>query len=73
MTTMRMVARRAVLAGVVAGSLGFGAVQALARPAEAQAAARACTAASCDDYCKSRYGPEAIGRCSTTGFCRCLY
>ena len=64
--------RTAVLAAAATGALGFGARQALAGPAGASSA-RACTVASCTTYCQSIHGPEAIGRCSVTGVCRCLY
>jgi hypothetical protein len=64
--------RTAVLAAGTAAALGFGARQALAKPAAA-AASRACTASNCTTYCQSTYGPDAIGRCSPSGACRCLF
>lgn len=63
--------RTVVLAAATAASLGFGARQALAIPA--QDGARACDVTSCTSYCRSVHGPDAIGRCSVTGVCRCLY
>ena len=65
-------ARTAVLAAATTLALGFGARQALAGTAGTHAA-RACDTASCTSYCQSIHGPEAIGRCSPAGVCRCLY
>jgi len=64
--------RTAVLAAATAAALGFGAQQALAGTPDA-AARRACDAGDCTAHCQSIYGPDAIGRCTSTGFCRCLF
>jgi hypothetical protein len=65
MTITRLHGR--ALGAMVAASLGFGATQALARPAEA-AEARACLKYECMAYCQSRGG---TGQCLyDTCFCR---
>lgn len=65
--------RNGVAALVVAGVLGFGVAQTLARPAEAAeaGAVRACTTENCTNWCRSRYGPDAYGTCTSTGSCLC--
>jgi hypothetical protein len=65
-------ARAAVLAAAVTAALGFGASQAMAGTTAATRA-RACDTMSCTTYCQSIYGSDAIGRCTTTGTCRCLF
>lgn len=54
--------RGGLLAAAVAGSLGFGAAEAFARPAEARAALR-CDPDQCNTYCQARHGPFAHGEC----------
>jgi hypothetical protein len=59
----------AVFALATAGSLAFGASQALARPA-VSGEARFC--GDCDAYCKDLYGPLSTGRCMPGGYCLCM-
>ena len=54
--------RGGVLAAMVAGSLGFGAAEAFARPADTERAA-ACDPERCDRVCKAQNGPFAHGEC----------
>jgi hypothetical protein len=65
--------RAVVLAAATAAALGFGALQASARPAQPRATTMACDTAACTSYCQSIYGIDAIGRCTATGGCRCLF
>ena len=62
--------QRWTLAALVAASLGFGARQALAAPAEAGAAPR-CDPVRCDEQCK-RNIPGSTGVCVGGRFCDCL-
>lgn len=67
MTKVIRRARRWSLAALVAASLGFGATQVVAAPAEA-AEAQACLKYECMAYCESRGG---TGECVYgTCFCR---
>jgi hypothetical protein len=67
--------RRGLLGAAIAGSLGFGATQALAVPREAVSQDGHCNwghwAADpfCRSYCQSKYYMD--GTCSQSGFCTC--
>ncbi|HEU4452755.1 MAG TPA: hypothetical protein VFR81_06830 [Longimicrobium sp.] len=63
--------RRALLAVAAAGSLGFGATQALAGPQES--AARTCPARGYEyPYASCGFGcPGGRGYCGADGICRC--
>ncbi|HEU0302223.1 MAG TPA: hypothetical protein VFR37_22390 [Longimicrobium sp.] len=51
-----------LLAAMVAGSLGFGAAEAFARPGQAKAPPT-CDPVKCNHYCEARFGPFASGEC----------
>ncbi|HEX8693307.1 MAG TPA: hypothetical protein VF746_12850 [Longimicrobium sp.] len=61
--------RRGLFAAGLAATLGFGAVQALASPARADAGFRGCTQDSCEKKCQTQYGVS--GFCEGRG-CRCF-
>ena len=63
--------RAAVLYAATTAALGFGALQALARPAQAESG-RFCTTAGCTAYCQAAAGPEAWGKCTPQGVCICF-
>ena len=58
---MKGTVKKAALALVLAGSLGFGAAQALAAPGAAEQ--RACNPQGCNASCEARFGPFAAGFC----------
>ncbi|HEX6750427.1 MAG TPA: hypothetical protein VF092_24250 [Longimicrobium sp.] len=58
--------RRGAFAALMAAALGFGAAQAVAAPARANAGFRGCSQVACDNKC----APQ-IGFCDGRG-CRCL-
>jgi len=62
-------ARTTLLAASMFGALGFGAVQALATPAEA-AAPPTCNQGACNRQCEAQFGPFAAGYCEN-GVCQC--
>ncbi|WP_420127699.1 hypothetical protein [Longimicrobium sp.] len=68
-----MMLRRGLLGLMVAGSLGFGATQALATPSQASTAAATCPSKGYDYYYAScAYAcPGRQGYCSAGGICRC--
>jgi hypothetical protein len=68
--TMMKIAPRWMLSAIVAASLGFGATQVVAAPAEA-AEARACDPVRCDQKCKDAI-PGSRGVCVGGRFCDCL-
>jgi hypothetical protein len=70
MTMMIRRVRQWSLAALVAASLGFGATQVVAAPAEA-AEARACDPVRCDQKCKDAI-PGSRGVCVGGRFCDCL-
>jgi len=70
MKTIERFAPRWTLAALVAASLGFGATQVVAAPAEA-AEARACDPVRCDQKCKAAI-PGSRGVCVGGRFCDCL-
>ena len=55
--------RGGLMAAIVAGSLGFGAAEAFARPAEEIKAPPSCDPVRCNNYCVNRHGPFAHGEC----------
>jgi hypothetical protein len=65
--------RRGLLGLAFAGSLGFGATQALATPGQAAAAVRTCPDEGYDYYYYSCAYPcyNQQGYCATGGVCRC--
>ena len=68
---MKRTITRGFFAAVLAGTLGFGATQALAAPAPAEGdAARACNPTGCNAWCQGRHGPFAAGFCEG-GVCYC--
>ena len=67
---MKRILARRCLAAVLAGTLGFGAAQALASPAPARPAEAACIDEVCNRHCEIRFGPFASGRC-LDGSCVC--
>jgi hypothetical protein len=67
---MKRLITRGLAAAALAGTLGFGAAQALAAPAPAGEAARVCNDRVCNTICEARWGPFASGRC-VDGRCEC--
>lgn len=70
MSRVDRVVRAGLFTAVLASSLSFGVVQAFAGPTEGEGATRACNTWQCDDYCKSRFGPESTGYSGRSG-CTC--
>jgi hypothetical protein len=68
-----MMLRRGLLGLMVAGSLGFGATQALATPSQGPAAAATCPNKPYDyPYASCAWGcPGGQGYCGAGGICRC--
>lgn len=69
MGTIFTKARNGLLAASVLATLGFGAAQAFARPADPQEA-QVCAPGRCDRECKERFGSFASGFCEM-GVCTC--
>jgi len=70
MSTISTKLRNGLVAASLATTLGFGGMQALAHPAEAQAPPT-CNPAKCDKDCKARFGSFAAGFCDEFGGCSC--
>jgi hypothetical protein len=70
MNTMMTKVRNGLLAASVLGTLGFGATQALATPAE-EAKAAACTQQGCNARCEAQFGEFASGFCDPVEGCIC--
>ena len=68
MTSIRRWTQRGLFALATASALGFGAAQAFAAPSEATAA-RACTNAQCNTWCRSQ-GYDG-GICAGSWGCAC--
>lgn len=60
--------RNGILSMGMAGTLGFGALQAFATPAQAEVAA--CVQSACNAACEAQWGPFAAGYCEN-GECMC--
>jgi hypothetical protein len=61
---MKHTITRSLTTVALAGTLGFGAVQALAAPTPASAGrAQVCNLESCNTRCKAAHGPFAHGEC----------
>jgi hypothetical protein len=60
--------RYGILSMVMAGTLGLGAMQVFATPAQAEVAA--CVQPACNAACEAQWGPFAAGYCEN-GQCMC--
>lgn len=65
---MKATLKSAAFAAVLAGTLGFGAAQAMAAPSAAEQ--RACNQQACNAQCEARFGEFASGFCEG-GECFC--
>ena len=66
---MKRTITRGFFAAVLAGTVTFGAAQAFAAPAPADAE-RACNPQGCNARCEAMFGPFASGFCEN-GVCQC--
>jgi hypothetical protein len=60
---MKRTLTRSLVTVALAGTLGFGAAQAVAAPAPAASRAQVCDPESCNTRCKAAHGPFAHGEC----------